>query len=198
MAHTISPDCCRIARARLRLEASEHPDTMLLQSSSQSKTQTAPIKQVVSWLDASGLCRASLANLDEVAGQGQLRAIIWLSDRGSRASTLAVDRAAIAGHADVVDYLLRNRHEVRTHRRLLRVFSFVEWPSMVPAPFSASVSPDNQRFRFIPCLFFSAALYIGRFSSTARHVQILSVATEGDAKRSCRGGGVLADPDQRA
>lgn len=74
--------------------------------------------KVVRWLDASGLCRSSLANLDEVAGQGQLRAIILLSDRGARASTVAVDRAASAGHADVVEYLLRNRHEVRNHPRL--------------------------------------------------------------------------------
>ncbi|CAM9807490.1 unnamed protein product, partial [Ectocarpus sp. 13 AM-2016] len=54
--------------------------------------------EVVRWLHASGICRASLANLDEVARGGQLRALIWLSERGARASTSAVDRAAEAGH----------------------------------------------------------------------------------------------------
>lgn len=73
---------------------------------------------MIQWLDASGLCRASLANLDEVVGQGQLHAVIWLSDRGARASSVAVDRAASAGHVDVVDYLLKNRREVRNRRGL--------------------------------------------------------------------------------
>ncbi|CAN0524430.1 unnamed protein product [Ectocarpus sp. 12 AP-2014] len=68
--------------------------------------------EVVHWLHASGICRASLANLDEVAREGQLRALIWLSERGARASTSAVDRAAEAGRLGTVEYLLQHRREV--------------------------------------------------------------------------------------
>lgn len=64
------------------------------------------------WLHATDLCPASVAVLNDVAGQGQLDAVIWLSTRGAGASEAAVDRAAEAGHADVVEYLLKNRQEV--------------------------------------------------------------------------------------
>lgn len=64
------------------------------------------------WLHATGVCRASLAVLDDVAAQGQLDALSWLSERGAGASEGAVDRAAEAGHAEVVEYLLKTRIEV--------------------------------------------------------------------------------------
>lgn len=67
---------------------------------------------MVQWLHDSGVCPASLAILDDVAAEGRLDAVVWLSERGAGASEAAVDRAAEAGHADVVDYLLKNRQEV--------------------------------------------------------------------------------------
>ncbi|CAM9167820.1 unnamed protein product [Scytosiphon promiscuus] len=70
--------------------------------------------EVVRWLHTSAHCSASLADLDEVARQGRkgyLPAMIWLSERGARASTAAVDRAAEAGHRAVVEFLLTNREE---------------------------------------------------------------------------------------
>lgn len=68
--------------------------------------------QAVQWLHESGVCPASLAILDDVAAGGKLDTVVWLSERGAGASEAAVDRAAEAGHADVVDYLLKNRQEV--------------------------------------------------------------------------------------
>lgn len=64
------------------------------------------------WLHDSGVCPASLAILDDAAAEGHLDAVVWLSERGAGASEAAVDRAAEAGHAGVVDYLLKNRQEV--------------------------------------------------------------------------------------
>ncbi|CAN0229143.1 unnamed protein product [Ectocarpus sp. 6 AP-2014] len=73
--------------------------------------------EVVRWLHASGICRASLANLDEVAREGQLRALIWLSERGAGASTSAVDRAAEAGHLGTVEGARRGSAQRPSRRR---------------------------------------------------------------------------------
>lgn len=68
--------------------------------------------QVVKWLHTTGLCKASLAMLDDVAGKGRLDAVIWLHERGARASERAVDLAAEAGHLEVVKFLMEHREEV--------------------------------------------------------------------------------------
>ena len=67
---------------------------------------------MVKWLHDTGLSRASLAVLDNVAAQGRLDAVVWLNERGAGATEAAVDRAAEAGYADVVAYLLQHRQEV--------------------------------------------------------------------------------------
>jgi len=42
--------------------------------------------------------------------RGQLNVIMWLSERGARATTKAADRASAAGQQSVVEYLLRTRN----------------------------------------------------------------------------------------
>lgn len=69
------------------------------------------------WLHETDLCRASFATLDDAAALGRLEAVVWLSEHGGRATEAAVDRAAEAGNADVVSYLLKNRQEVSSSPR---------------------------------------------------------------------------------
>lgn len=93
--------------------------------------------QVVQWLHNTDLCRASLAVLDDVACQGQLNAVIWLSERGAAASEAAVNCAADSGHVDVVEYLLRNRQEVDPlkHMYYIRNFLCTPFPPKIVSAF---------------------------------------------------------------
>lgn len=72
---------------------------------------------MVKWLHETGLCRASFATLDDAAALGRLEAVVWLNEHGGRATEAAVERAAEAGYADVVSYLLKNRQEVSSPPR---------------------------------------------------------------------------------